>query len=116
MPKVKRHTVPSSPRGYTLDLVEVTGDLTLAEQHIDCVLQVSGAAQITLPGNLRDGFHCTIEQSGSGTVSFAAGTGATLNNRQGHTDLAGQYAIGAVYVSDKAKPLEAAWVLTGDTA
>lgn len=116
MPRTTRNAPPSGPRGYTLDLVTVDADLTLESRHIDCILQVTGAHTITLPGDLREGFHVTIEQSGSGAVTFSAGDRATLVSSGGATQSGGQYTNCAVYVRAKSDPLSAEWMLSGTLA
>lgn len=116
MPITDRATRPSTPRGYTLDMVPVTSDLTLEERHIEAVLLVDGAVTITLPGTIREGFHCTIEQSGADAVTFQAGDRATLVSFGGSTQSGGQYTHCAVYVRGKNTPLDAQWILTGTLA
>lgn len=114
MPKIQRNSLPGPPRGYTLDLVEVTGDLTLERRHCDCFLQFSGGATVTLPGDLPDGFHVTVEQSGADPVVFVAGDNATLVTTEDRTN--GQYSLVGLYVRDKSNPISAEWNLTGDAA
>jgi hypothetical protein len=48
---------------------------------------------ITIPSTILGGFYCTVIQGGVGIVSFAAGTGVTLSNRQSQFRSAGQNAL-----------------------
>lgn len=119
MPIVERQFGgPSSPRGYALDLVNVTGNLTLSANYIDCILQVNSASDvtITLPNDLPPGFHCLVEQSGAGKAIFAVASGATKANRQSFDRTAGQYAVMGAYVRSNPILRQASWVLTGDGA
>lgn len=72
----------------------------------------SSTQTFTIPdGTFSVGTVLTIMQKGSSKITFSTATGQTINNRQGHTQTAGQYAIVALtqYTTDT-------WVLTGDTA
>lgn len=68
-----------------------------------------------LDRDMPKGFACTVVQAGAGTINFRPETGATLVNRQSHTDSAGQWAECSLYVSSNAGSA-AVWVLGGDTA
>lgn len=65
---------------------------------------------VTVPDGLGSGFSVVCIQLGAGQVAFAEDS-TTINNRQGHTKLAGQYAVGSLmaYASD-------VFALGGDTA
>lgn len=82
------------------------------------VVECSNAAAITvtLPNNLPVGFGCTIMQKGAGQVGISAASGATLQNRQGHTQTAGQYALVTLYVSENSDGSSAVYVMGGDSA
>ena len=71
----------------------------------------NGATAMTLnvDTGLPASFNCSFIQTGSGQVSFA-GT-ATVNNRQSHTKINGQYGVASIvaYATDT-------FVLAGDTA
>ena len=54
-------------------------------------------------------FNCSFIQKGSGQVSFA-GT-ATVNNRQSHTKINGQYGVASIVAYDTDT-----YILAGDTA
>lgn len=70
----------------------------------------ASAITVTVPSGLPAGFTCTVIQLGAGQVTFSA-SGTTVNNRQSHTKIAGQYGVAslAMYTSDT-------FVLGGDTA
>ena len=73
------------------------------------VLDNAYAVTVTVPSGLGAGFNCSFVQKGAGQVSFAASS-TTINNRQSHTKIAGQYGAASVvaYAADT-------FVLTGDT-
>lgn len=53
-------------------------------------LNNASAVTVTVPSGLGSGFNCTLIQLGVGTVSVSA-SGTTINNRNSHTSIAGQY-------------------------
>ena len=73
------------------------------------VLNNASAVTVTVPSGLGVGFNCSFVQKGAGQVSFA-GT-ATVNNRQSHTKINGQYGVASIvaYATDT-------YILAGDTA
>jgi len=73
---------------------------TLQSSDLGKVITLNNASAITLtvPDALSAGFHCTIIQIGAGQVTVAGGGSMTLRNRQSHTKLAGQYAMGSLYI------------------
>lgn len=68
------------------------------------------AITVTVPSGLGAGFNCMVVQKGAGQVSFATSS-TTINNRQTHTKIAGQYGVASLvaYAAD-------VFVLGGDTA
>lgn len=70
----------------------------------------ASAVAVTVPSGLGAGFNCVCVQIGAGEVSFS-GSGAAVNNWQGHSALAGQYAVASLkaYAAN-------IFVLEGDTA
>lgn len=86
---------------------------TLQASDSNNIVTLSNASPITvtLPDTLPVGFNCIIMQLGAGTVSLTPSGAATLNNRQGHTDLGGQFAAGSVIVY-----ATQTYMLAGDTA
>ena len=73
------------------------------------VLDNASAVAVTVPSGLGAGFNCSFVQKGAGQVSFSA-SGTTINNRQGHAKINGQYGVASIvaYASDF-------FVLAGDT-
>jgi len=71
----------------------------------------NGATAMTLNVNtgLPASFNCSFVQKGAGQVSFA-GT-ATVNNRQSHTKINGQYGVASIVAYDTDT-----YILAGDTA
>ncbi len=74
------------------------------------VLDNGSAVTVTVPSGLGVGFNCSFVQKGAGQVSFSASS-TTINNRQSHTKINGQYGVASIvaYVADT-------FVLAGDTA
>jgi hypothetical protein len=74
------------------------------------VLDNAAAVTVTVPSGLGAGFNCSFVQKGAGQVSFSA-SGTTINNRQSHTKINGQYGVASVvaYAADT-------FILAGDTA
>lgn len=52
----------------------------------------ASAITVTVPSGLGSGFHCQCIQIGAGQVTFSASS-TTINNRQSHTKIAGQYGV-----------------------
>ena len=73
------------------------------------VLNNASAVTVDIDTGLPAGFNCSFIQKGAGQVSFA-GT-ATVNNRQSHTKINGQYGVASIvaYATDT-------YILAGDTA
>ncbi len=72
----------------------------------------AGTITLTFPNSLtQDRFNCAVVQGGAGTVTCAAGTGATMNNRQSFTGTAGQYAIVGIL-----SVVATTFILSGDAA
>lgn len=70
----------------------------------------ASAITVTVPSGLGVGFNCMVIQKGAGQVTFSPSS-TTVNNRQTHTKIAGQYGVVTLvaYVAD-------VFVLGGDTA
>src|SRR5210317_647066 len=73
------------------------------------VLNNASAITVDIDTGLPAGFNCSFVQKGAGQVTFA-GT-ATVNNRQSHTKINGQYGVASIvaYAADT-------YILAGDTA
>lgn len=52
----------------------------------------AGAITVTVPSGLGAGFNCLVIQLGAGQVTFSPSS-TTINNRQSHTKIAGQYGV-----------------------
>jgi hypothetical protein len=65
---------------------------------------------VTVPSGLGAGFSCLVVQIGAGQVTFSPSS-TTINNRQSHTKIAGQYGVASLvaYASN-------VFALGGDTA
>ena len=74
------------------------------------VLDNASTVTVTVPSGLGAGFNCSFVQKGAGQVSFSASS-TTINNRQSHTKINGQYGVASIvaYAADT-------FVLAGDTA
>jgi hypothetical protein len=74
----------------------------------------ASAVAVTLPNDLPQGFSLLFCQAAGGRITFAAGGGATLNNRFGYAKTAAQWSEVALTVDSNAGGSAAAWVLSGD--
>ncbi len=118
MPFVDAGTPPSAPRGYYHEIIPITSNTTLTENHRDRVLQVNSGSGVTLTlaRDLPVGFHCKIEQYGAGAVTLSAASGATLVGGGGATGPSGQYAIVDLAVSANVGGYGAVYNMTGQSA
>ena len=74
------------------------------------VLNKASALNLTVPSGLGAGFNCSVIQKGAGQVTFVASS-TTINNRQSHTKIAGQYGVATLVAY-----ADNIFVLAGDTA
>jgi len=75
------------------DSIGVTIDSTNEDSYCATVLEATGAITITIDDSVRDGFSISVIQMDANQCTFAASGGSlTLQNRQGHTQSAGQWA------------------------
>ena len=81
---------------------------TIVSSDNNRILEVSTGCTITMPTGLTNGFQLTIVNTGTGTVTFNAGTGATLLSKDSKVDLADQYGAVAAYFNNNN------WTLIGD--
>ena len=97
--------------------LETASSYTFVEADSGMIKELSDGTGVdaVLDRDMPKGFACTVVQAGAGTINFRPETGATLQNRQSHTDSAGQWAMCTLYVSSNAGSA-AVWVLGGDTA
>jgi len=98
--------------GFDASLNDKTDDYELlsSDNGKVIVMDKATAVTVTVPSGLGVGFNCSFVQKGAGQVSFSA-SGTTINNRQSHTKINGQYGVASLvaYVADT-------FVLAGDTA
>lgn len=87
----------------------------LAQSGMTMRMTAAGTVTVTLPAALPVGFNITFMQAGTGQIVFAAGAGASLVNRSGHTRTAGQHATVSLVVGANAGGTAAVWTLSGDT-
>jgi hypothetical protein len=92
---------------YTL----VAGDLGKRKRTTN-----AAAVTVTLPKTLEQGFSVLFCQAAAGQITFAAESGATLNNRAGYNKTAGQWSEVSLTVDTNADSSSASWVLSGDSA
>jgi hypothetical protein len=119
MPIVDAAAPPSSPRGYDKEIVAITANATITENHRGRLLQVNSGSGVTLtlPRNLPVGFYFEWEQLGAGQVLFSAASGGTLAGNAASDRSTGQYARGECTVTGQAvNGLAAAWGLSGQVA
>lgn len=74
---------------------------TLSDSDHGYVLLVAAACTITIPKGLRSDFSCGWSQESSGVVTFAAGSGATLNAKGGTLASSAQYQTGGLAAFDQ---------------
>jgi hypothetical protein len=94
---------------------DFAGSITLATTDNGKVKNCTSASAVTvtLPNSLPLNFYCTINQVGAGQITFSAGSGATVTNRQGLLHSAGQWAMCCLYVKSNTGT-NAAYILGGD--
>ena len=84
--------------GFGATISSVSTSYTLAATDNAEVIQTTAASAITItiPAGLPTGFNCMVLQYGAGQVTFAAGSGVTVINRNSYTKTLGQYSIATV--------------------
>jgi hypothetical protein len=73
------------------------------------------AVTVTLPNNLAEDFWCVVVQQGTGQITFAPASGATLRHVSGHTKTQAQYAQVTLTVWGNAGGTAAEYYLKGET-
>lgn len=99
--------------GFDATLNDQTGTAyTLLASDAGKVVTLNNASSITvtIPSGLGAGFNCSFVQKGAGQVTFSASS-TTINNRQSHTKIAGQYGVASIVAT-----AADVFVLGGDTA
>ena len=87
-------TGPTGPEP-TLNVVDnAATTITLSELNNNRIVRCTAATAVTVtvPSTLAAGFSCMVIQAGAGQVTFAAGSGATLNSFGALLRTAGQHA------------------------
>ena len=103
----------NSIEGFAATVVDETSTsytLSASDAGKMIVINNSENATVTVPQGLSAGFNCSFLQKGAGSISFSA-SGTTINNRQSHTQTAGQYAMATLICYDTDT-----FVLAGDTS
>jgi hypothetical protein len=97
---------------------DVDDNFALTQSDDLFVIRVTSLTGVTcsLPNTLPDNFKVTIVQAGTGTVTFAPETNATLRNRLNHASTAGDPSVAELYVVSNSDGGSAVYVLSGDTA
>jgi hypothetical protein len=87
-------SVPSSSIAPVFDDQTVTS-YSMGSSDWGRVVTLTNASPITvtLSSTIAKGWNAIVYQGGAGQVTFVAGAGVTLHNRQGQTKTAGQYAM-----------------------
>lgn len=104
---------------FALSQVTVSGTTLTLDGTSDGTVQRTtngSAVTATLGATAPAGTQLALCQVGAGQVTFAAGSGAVLHNRSGHTKTAGQWATVSLYVDSNSGGSAAVWVLSGDTS
>ena len=65
---------------------------------INCT--ASSAVSIEIPNNLSSGFNVLIIQSGTGSVTFVAGSGSTLNSYNSYLTISGRHGAASIIRTD----------------
>ena len=93
-----------------------SGSLTAAMSGTVQIVNSGSNVTLTMPNSLEVGWTCTFVQIGAGQAIFAAGSGATINNRQGDDRTHSQWAMAVLTVVANSGGSAAIAVLGGDTA
>lgn len=91
---------------------------TLASSDCGKTITFNNASPITvtLPNSLSAGFWCNVIQTGAGQVTLSAGSGATMNNYDAFTKLAGQKAMATIIVESNSGGSAAVYYTQGRMA
>jgi hypothetical protein len=98
------------------NIVPFTGSFTLSRSDAGKIFRCEDTANVTVtvPGDLLEGFNCGFIMYSTGTVTIAAGTGAS--NKSGKTALSTQYQSGSVLMSKRTADGQHDFLLGGDFA
>lgn len=108
--KIKLENLPKALKALINAQTGTTYTLVAADNGLVITLSNAAAITVTVPSGLGAGFSCMLVQLGAGQVSLTA-SGTTVNNRQAHLKIAGQYGMATLvaYVANT-------FVFGGDTA
>lgn len=97
--------------------ITLLADTSLTQAQLSKSINVSKASAITitLPSAAHIGEFAEFIQTGVGQITFAAASGASIQNTNGHTKSSGQYAVVKARVVANAGGEAAVWILSGDT-
>lgn len=93
------------------DVAGTTYDVVAADNGKTKRTTNGSAVTVTVPNGLGQGFNVMFAQWGDGQVAFTTSGGATINNRQSHTKIAGKYGVASLLAV-----AADTFVLGGDTA
>lgn len=101
----------SSAPAFEVDVI--SEDRALRQEDATKLLRATAAVTITLPADLPQGYIATVLREGSGAVTFAAGSGATVNKSASALTIASQYDSVSATVYANTDGASALWVLSG---
>lgn len=89
---------PIGPQPSLIVVDNAGTSITLSDTYNNAVVRctASTAVAITVPSTLVAGFSCMVIQAGTGQVTFAAGSGATINSFGNLLKTAGQHAPASI--------------------
>jgi hypothetical protein len=100
-------------------IIEIAdSEYTLQARDAGAVLVFTGADahDLNLPDTLPAGFSLLLFQAGAGAVTLSVVGNSTIQHRQSHVGLAGQYAFGSLFVWSNTDGTSATYGFGGDTA
>lgn len=81
----------------SLNIVSITGASSLSESNNSDMIEGDGTFTITIPSGLTTGWNVSVTNVGSGTITIAAGGGATLQSKDSAVTIASQYSGAVIY-------------------
>lgn len=98
------------------NIVAFTESFTLTRSDAGKIFRCESASNVTVtvPGDLPEGFNCGFVMYAAGTVTIAAGVGAS--NKSGKTGLSTQYQSGSLLVSKRTAEGQHDFLVGGDFA
>jgi hypothetical protein len=104
--------------GFQTKINDQSSSYTLVSADSGQTIKINSAtsASLNLPKEMPKGFTVEVIAYSSGAVVFVPASGATLENRQGHTKIAGQFGAVRLVVVSNSAGTNAFYNLAGDTA